>query len=340
MPRPSAGPRSVSRVPRICAHRMFTIRRPRVPGFSGSTPGGSPTPSSATRSSSRAAGAAAERDGHGARAAFRERVLQRVRQQLVDDQAAGHRRRPCRAPPPRCRRSTATRSESPAQGVAQVRHEVARVVREVDRVGARAVEPLVDEGHRADPALALREQAPGLVVAGGTGLQVEQARDHLQVVLHPVVDFLEQDFLVLRLLGLAHRGDVAHEREHLVRAAGRRAALPGAGRVAEGELEALRGAVLEGVADDTDAPLDDLRGRSATGCAGRSRMFAPTRRFDAGRRGTPAGRRASTMVPARSTRKNRSGIARRNASLRCSIFSRSALERSRESSMPLMAAPR
>ncbi len=60
----------------------------------------------------------------------------------------------------------------------------------------RLVEHGVDPGHGAYPVHAVMEHIPGLLVLKVRGLQVEEARDHLEVVLHPVVDLLEEGLLL------------------------------------------------------------------------------------------------------------------------------------------------
>src|SRR6516225_11525590 len=47
-----------------------------------------------------------------------------------------------------------------------------------------------------DAVLALLKHLAGHLVTDGTGLQAKQAGDHLQIVLDPVVDLLEQCLLL------------------------------------------------------------------------------------------------------------------------------------------------
>ncbi len=59
------------------------------------------------------------------------------------------------------------------------------------------VEFLVDEAHGIHAVLAFPHGIEGRFVFDMAGLQVQQARKHLQVVLHPVVDFFDQKLLFL-----------------------------------------------------------------------------------------------------------------------------------------------
>ncbi len=61
------------------------------------------------------------------------------------------------------------------------------------------IEAFVDEGHAAYARLAVPEQLDDpRVAAHMVALQVEDAADHLQVVLHAVVHLLEQDLLFVQ----------------------------------------------------------------------------------------------------------------------------------------------
>ena len=71
---------------------------------------------------------------------------------------------------------------------------------------------LVDERDRADAAHRLRHRRLGLRVLQPAGLQAQQRRDRLQVVLHPVVDLADRGVLAdQQAVALAQVGDVAHE---------------------------------------------------------------------------------------------------------------------------------
>jgi hypothetical protein len=59
------------------------------------------------------------------------------------------------------------------------------------------VELLVDERDRLHPRAAVLERAAARVPPERAELQVDQARDHLEVVLHPVVDLLQEDLALL-----------------------------------------------------------------------------------------------------------------------------------------------
>ena len=73
-------------------------------------------------------------------------------------------------------------------------------------------ERLVDEGDRADPAHRLRHRRLGLRVLQPAGLQPQQRRDRLEVVLHPVVDLADRRVLGHQhAVALADVGDVAHQ---------------------------------------------------------------------------------------------------------------------------------
>jgi len=81
--------------------------------------------------------------------------------------------------------------------------EVEEVAGQASEIGAKfdlgkvrgLVETLMNESHRSNPVLTLPEHLDG----GGVGemfrLQVEQTGDNLHVILNPVVDLLEKDFL-------------------------------------------------------------------------------------------------------------------------------------------------
>ena len=83
---------------------------------------------------------------------------------------------------------------------------------ERDVVAGLPRQRLVDEGDRADPAHRLRHRRLGLRVLQPAGLQAQQRRDRLQVVLHPVVDLADRRVLAdQQPVALAQVGDVADE---------------------------------------------------------------------------------------------------------------------------------
>ena len=103
-------------------------------------------------------------------------------------------------------------------------HQVADELLEVDQRPARAlVEMAMQDRQREHAILGVAEEAADARRADLAGLQVEQARDHLQVVLHPVMD-LAQHMVALLEAGpqlrlaagdrLGHRLDaLAHRRQ-------------------------------------------------------------------------------------------------------------------------------
>ena len=58
------------------------------------------------------------------------------------------------------------------------------------------VEDTVDERERVDARASLPERQLGRRIAEVVGLQAEQAHHHLQIVLHAVMDFLDQNRLL------------------------------------------------------------------------------------------------------------------------------------------------
>ena len=78
------------------------------------------------------------------------------------------------------------------------RRETPRVLREVnDGDVPRLVQLFVNERHRADAVLALPEHLDVAEVPDVPRLEVEEARHDLEVVLHAVVDLLQQDLLLV-----------------------------------------------------------------------------------------------------------------------------------------------
>ena len=83
---------------------------------------------------------------------------------------------------------------------------------ERDVVAGLARQRLVDQRDGADAAHRLRDRRLGLRVLQPTGLQAQQRRDRLQVVLHPVVDLADRGVLAdQQAVALAQVGDVAHQ---------------------------------------------------------------------------------------------------------------------------------
>jgi hypothetical protein len=85
-------------------------------------------------------------------------------------------------------------------GVVQVRGQAAEVFAEVDSAQVLGlVEHFVNQSHHLDAVLADLEYLEGPLVLDVSGLQAEKAGDDLQIVLDPVVDFLDEHlFLVER----------------------------------------------------------------------------------------------------------------------------------------------
>ena len=84
-------------------------------------------------------------------------------------------------------------SVEPEQG----RRELPEVGAQVDTFDlARSVELVVDQAERLDPACDGEQLAPRLPASGPALLQANEARDHLQVVLDPVLQFTQQPLLV------------------------------------------------------------------------------------------------------------------------------------------------
>jgi len=56
----------------------------------------------------------------------------------------------------------------------------------------------MDIGHDSHPFLAFLKDRPGLLILEITGLKTQQARNNLEIVLHPVVDLLEHRLLLTK----------------------------------------------------------------------------------------------------------------------------------------------
>src|SRR5262249_31811755 len=136
---------------------------------------------------------AAERDADRAALTVGKRMLQSVREQLVQDEPAGD----CDVEVQRHRlnvESEPDRSIHFSRRREHVPREPVDVVTEVDpREVARSIELLVDQGHRANPVLALVEEARGFQRCRVVfGLEAEEARDHLEIVLHAMMHLAQQ----------------------------------------------------------------------------------------------------------------------------------------------------
>ena len=125
----------------------------------------------------------------------RKRVLQRVGNQLIDDQPARNggvhgqpeivdRRRDLDAP-----RIDSIRTE-------QVIRELVDVRREIDFGEIFGlIQPLVNQSHGVNPVLALLKHPASRGILDGARLEAQKAGDYLKIVLDPMVNFLEKDFL-------------------------------------------------------------------------------------------------------------------------------------------------
>ena len=143
----------------------------------------------------------------------REGVLERVGDQLIDDQGAGDDRVDVEGDILHGDLQPDGVLVHPVRGE-QVGGEAAQVFGQVDlRQGLGLVQLLMDEGHRVDAVLALLEQRDGLRVPDGRQLQVEHAVDDLEVVLDAMVDLLQQRLFLPQgaldlVLGPLHLPDV------------------------------------------------------------------------------------------------------------------------------------
>ena len=131
--------------------------------------------------------------------------------------------------------------------------EPEEVVAEGDlREIAAVVEQLVHERHRANPVRRFVERRADRRFVAPAGLQREQAGQHLEVVLHPVVHFLDERHLLGErapqlLFGAASLGQVAHRDDRPPGPRGR----CGGRRHLRGELTAV---------ELLSAPLEDRSG--------------------------------------------------------------------------------
>ena len=71
----------------------------------------------------------------------------------------------------------------------------------------------MNERHGLDAELAGVQRVLQLIVFEPVGLQAQQASDHLQIVVHSMMDFLQQDALFR--VGLAEFGDLGLDCEML-----------------------------------------------------------------------------------------------------------------------------
>ena len=139
----------------------------------------------------------AERDVDPPRAPRGECVLEGVRHQLGHDESARH-----RAVQIECRRHAVV-GEGEHDVAPRVAMQFAQQIRQTPEVIAELhttvvlalVQELVDQAHGAQAALARLERRPHLRWRMH-GLQAQQARHHLQIVLHPVMHLVQQDRLL------------------------------------------------------------------------------------------------------------------------------------------------
>src|SRR5690606_12406425 len=116
--------------------------------------------------------------------------------QLVDDQTAWNRAVDIE-PDLRCNHPRGDPTRLATVRGHQVIDEGTQVRTQLDaREVLGLVEQLMDQRHRLDAALALDESLARQLAADRRDLQVEQARDHLEVVLHAVVNLAEQYLLL------------------------------------------------------------------------------------------------------------------------------------------------
>ena len=132
-------------------------------------------------------------DVDSAHAVLRASVLQRVRDKLVQDQPARERVGEHKLHPLELQRHAGVR----IQRRAQLPEEDARIA---IKINAREVLPvvqlLVDQRHRADAIRAVEQHFSRLGAAHCVRLQPKQARHDLEVVLHAMVDLLQERHLL------------------------------------------------------------------------------------------------------------------------------------------------
>ena len=159
----------------------------RALGCSGRSPAGSPRPSSATTRSSWLHPARARRAGSlrpASRARRRSCTSSESTSASGGRERAGHHAERTLASAPN--RPRTPRRRRPTSWRRAVDHGV-----EVDLLVERLRQGLVHQRDRRHPADRLREGLPGLRHGHPPGLQAQQRRDGLQVVLHPVVDLAD-----------------------------------------------------------------------------------------------------------------------------------------------------
>ena len=188
---------------------------------------------------------------------------------------------------------------------------------------------LVHDRDRGDPAYRLLQRGPGVGRADPAGLQAQQRRHRLQVVLHPVVDLADGRVLGHQLpVPAADLGDVADQHQRADRHAGRhqrqrplqhgRAAgldllagrrlaaqrgqdpLAGVGALQRvvGEPAGQRGQVLaDEVGGEAEPAVRGLRVRAGVGDLAAARRAGSARRRPAARRWSRPGWRGGGKVP-------------------------------------------
>ena len=155
-------------------------------------------------------------DPHGARdrlrGRHREAVLEGVGDELGhhQDQRRRHHRREHARPALPVQLHPGARPDE----VVHHRHHAGEHLVDVDPLVDRRRQRLVDQRDRRHPAHRLRQRRAGLLVAGAAGLQAQQGRDRLQVVLHAVVDLADRRVLAhQRPVAAPHLGDVPDEHQ-------------------------------------------------------------------------------------------------------------------------------
>ena len=130
-----------------------------------------------------------------------KRVLERIGNQFIEDQPGGNglidAQNQWSAIRPRADHHLPRDARGiHAEDVEQIGHQQIRLLREMHlpEVG-RLVQLLVDHGDGFHAVLAFPQNRGDGLVGGGFGLQTQQARDHLQVVLDAMMQLLEQNVL-------------------------------------------------------------------------------------------------------------------------------------------------
>ena len=130
--------------------------------------------------------------------AVRERVLHRIRQQLLQNQSARH----CL---PHLQLHVHLQLELNRRRLRDIRvEEIPRqffhVIRKINpRQIIQMIELLMHQRHRTNPVAAFIQRLMKLAIFKPLRLQRQQARNNLQIVLNPVLHFLEQDIFLLDL---------------------------------------------------------------------------------------------------------------------------------------------